>query len=274
MYCIEESDKPNRIFRMLKIIKIDDNKIILPINNEETNRKYQHKLAEKTYKVLEKTNSNKVVVSKKINEYNYFTNYLNSLNIDIVDGKWLFKIMIPNILNYIIERYELKKQEIELSILLNDVSDIETQQIKEFANEYKRINIVTNHINKFKRLEHNIYEETGNLITINNNKKKSLLKSKIIVNYDFPNELINKYNIYEEAIILNILNKIKIDKKRFNGIVINDFEINKNENSKYDSKQLYESKFFKRQNYEYLKNKIKDDEVKIINIKGNSGNIL
>lgn len=274
MYYIEECDKPNKILKFFKFIKIDNNRIILPVSGEEINEKYQVKLAEKTYKILEKTNSNKIVISKKINNYNYFRNYLNSLNIDIVDGKWLFKIMVPNILNFIIERYELNKPEIELSILLNDVSDIEIKQIKEFANEYKRINIVTNHINKFKKLENDIYDEIGNLITINNNKKKSLLKSKIIINYDFPNELINKYNIYEETIILNILNNIKIDKKRFNGIVINDFEINKNENIKYDSKQLYESKFFKKQSFEYITNKIKEDDVKISNIKGNNGNIL
>lgn len=274
MYYIEQSDKPNRMLKILKFIKIDDNKIILPVSGEEINEKYQRKMAEKTYKILGRTNSNKVVISKIINKYIYFKNYLYSLNIDIVDGKWLFRIMIPDILNYIIKKYELEKQEIELSILLNDVSDIEIQQIKEFANEYKRINIVTNHISKFKNLEDKIYEEIGNLITVNNNKKKSLLKSKIIINYDFPNELINKYNIYEEAIIVNILDKIKIDKKRFNGIIINDFEINKKENLKYDSKQLYESKFFKKQSFDYIKNKLKEDNVKIVNIKGNSGNIL
>lgn len=274
MYYIEESDKPNKILKILKLIKTVDNKIILPVNGEELNEKYQYKMAKKTYKILEKTNSNKVVISKKINNYIHFKNYLYSLNIDIVDGKWLFRVMIPDILNYVIEKYELRKQQIELSVLINDASDIEIQQIKEFANEYKRLNVVTNHINKFKNLEDKIYEETGNLITINNNKKKSLSKSKIIINYDFPNELINKYNIYDEAIIVSNLDKIKIDKKRFNGINIKDFEINKNEDLKYDSKQLYEAKFFKKQTFEYIKNKLKEDNVKIVNIKGNSGSIL
>ena len=54
---------------------------------------------------------------------------------------------------------------------------------------------LTNHIEKFKTLERKVLEEYGIMITINNNKKKSLAKSNIILNMDFPNELINKYRL-------------------------------------------------------------------------------
>ena len=37
----------------------------------------------------------------------------------------------------------------------------------------------------------------------------------IILNIDFPQELINKYNVQDEAIIVNIKRKTKINKKRF-----------------------------------------------------------
>ena len=49
MYYIEEIDKPNRILRNFKIIKLEDNKIILPIIEEELSEKYQQKLANKTH---------------------------------------------------------------------------------------------------------------------------------------------------------------------------------------------------------------------------------
>ena len=181
--------------------------------------------------------------------------------------------MVSDILNYIIEKKDLKKQELELSIIVNDVSEIVIEHIKQFAKEYKRINIVTNHIEKFKNIEEQIYNEFGIQITVNNNKKKSLLKSNIIVNYDFPNELINKYNIYDEAIIVNVEDNIKIDKKRFNGIVVNDIEINKCEDEKYNSKELYEAKFFKKQSFKYIRKKLKEDQIKIIDIIGNNGKI-
>ena len=44
----------------------------------------------------------------------------------------------------------------------------------------------------------------SNKINISNNKKKCLRRKEIIINIDFPEELINKYNIYEKAIIINI----------------------------------------------------------------------
>ena len=274
MYYIEETDKQIKISRLIKVIKTEDDKIILQMQNQDLSLKYQQKLAKKTNELLEKTNSNKVVISKNIKKYEYYINYLNSYNIEIVNGKWLFKIMVSDILDYIIGQKELKKQELELSILANYVSDIEIEHIKEFAKEYKRINIVTNHIEKFKKLEEQIYEEYGIFITVNNNKKKSLKKSQVIVNFDFPNELINKYNIYDEAIIINVENNIKIDKKRFNGLVINDFEINNIENKKYSSKELYEAKFFQKQNFKYIRKKIKDDKVQITELTGNNGVLM
>ncbi len=97
--------------------------------------------------------------------------------------------------------------------------------IRKIAKEYKRVNIITNHISKFKNIEKQILENEGIMITVVNNKRKSLVKAKIILNVDFPTELINKYNIYEEAIIINLQGNVKINSKRFNGININDYEI-------------------------------------------------
>ena len=51
------------------------------------------------------------------------------------------------------------------------------------------------------------------------------MKSQVIINMDFNQELINQYKIYEEAIIINAEENIKIEAIRFNGIVINDYEI-------------------------------------------------
>ena len=54
--------------------------------------------------------------------------------------------------------------------------------------------------------------ENGIIITITNNKKKSLMKSQIIINVDFPKELIDRYRINEYATIINIKEKLKINK--------------------------------------------------------------
>ena len=107
-----------------------------------------------------------------------------------------------------------------ISFLINDLTEVEFENIKIFAKKYKTVNIVTNHIEKFKKLENDLVEEDGIIITITNNKKKSLMKSHIILNIDFPRELLNKYMIKDDSIIVNIREKVKINKKRFNGLNI------------------------------------------------------
>lgn len=163
----------------------------------------------------------------------------------------------------------MKKEEINLSILINDLTDIEFENIKKLAQSYKNVNIVTNHIEKFKKLEEQLMEE-GIVITISNNKKKSLMKSQIILNVDFPKELINKYMINDEAIIVNIPEKIKINKKRFNGILIKNYDIDFRNDLKEEKylaednfylKDIYEAQLYRKQSIEEIRKKLKRDNV-------------
>ena len=166
-------------------------------------------------------------------------------------------------------------------MLINDLTDIEFENIKNLARKYKTINIVTNHIEKFKKLEKQLQENEGIIITITNNKKKSLMKTQIILNIDFPKELINKYNIRDDAIIVNVKGKIKINKKRFNGLNINDYEIDFREDkkdekvisNKYYSKDIYESELYKKQRISEIKEKIKIDKVVIKKLILNNGEL-
>ena len=156
-----------------------------------------------------------------------------------------------------------------------------TDTTKEIVKEYKKINIVTNHIEKFKKIEKQILEKEGIMLVISNNRRKSLLKSKIILNIDFPTELINKYQIYEEAIIVNLKGNVKIEKKRFNGININDYEIcfkyedefDFEKKEKYNKKDIYEAKIIKKQPYKFIMKRIDEDQVKIIELVGNKSTI-
>ena len=208
-----------------------------------------------------------------------YINYLNTYGLEIQDGKWLFEILLPEITEYIINKKKIEKTNI--SIMINDLTDIEFENIKILARKYKTINIVTNHIEKFKRLEKQLQENEGIIITITNNKKQSLMKSQIILNIDFPKELINKYNMQDEAIIVNVKENIKINKKRFNGLTINDYEINfredkkesKNFNNKFYLKDLYESELYKKQSISEIRKKIKVDKVIIAKLILNNGEL-
>ena len=103
-------------------------------------------------------------------------------------------------------------------------------------------------------------------------------KSRIILNVDFPSELINKYNINENAIIVNLKGNVKIKSKRFKGININDYEITYSNKElyfedysileKYYKKDIYEALIYKRQPFENVVRKLKKDNVKIDKLVG------
>lgn len=266
MIYIEKNDKPNWLEKTFNIIKIQRNTITLPIN-ETTNEKQIEKIAKKTQKISKQiSSSKKIILSKKMKKEEKYINYLNTYGFEIANGRWLFEVLLTDIVDYTVKNQKMEK--VNISILINDLTDIELENIKILAKKYNTINIVTNHIEKFRNLEKKL-DEQGIIITITNNKKKSLMKSQIIVNVDFPKELINKYRINENAIVINIKKSLKIVQKRFNGLTVNDYEIDfKNDvcdekffGGGYDLKDLYEAGMYKKSSFVDLRKKIKNDKV-------------
>ena len=147
------------------------------------------------------------------------------------------------------------------------------EAIKQIIRQYKVANIVTNHFEKFRKIEEQILEEEGVTLAVTNNKRKSLIKSDIILNVDFPNEVINKYRIYENAIIVNLRGNVQIKSKRFNGICIENYEIEFANQEEFDEqevferKDMYESLIQKNRGFKYLQEQFVRDKVKIKNLR-------
>lgn len=281
MYYIQETDKPKLLFKLFNIIKVKEDKIILPIKEEKISIKKAEKLAIKTKKILDKTNCNKVVLSKVIKTQEDYKNYLYSSDINIIEAEQLTEILLLDILNYIKNKKTLKPEELSLTIFVNDISMNMLENLKIMVKQYKRTNIITNHIQKFKKLEEDFFDEQGIIITVGNNKRKSALKSNVIINVDFPNELINQYNINDEAIIINLRGNIKINKKRFTGININDYEIDFDNFEEFDyekevlfdKKDIYEAELIKNQPFKYSRNDLNKYKVKITKLFGTNNEI-
>jgi len=286
LYFIQEADKPKLISKIFLIPTLDQNKIILPINYEETknNKKIDNKkkeikreiiLVKRTINILNKTHCKKVILSKQMQNRELFCNQLYTQGFKVIDGRWLFTILSEEVIQYAIKTNKMIEEKTKISILVNDLTEIVLENIKNIAKKYNRINIVTNHIEKLKKLEEQLLEEYGVMITLNNNKKKSLTKADIILNFDFPSELINKYRIAEKAIVINLKGNIKIKQKRFEGKIFNDYEITHketedfeyNKNEKYLTKDIYEALIYKHQPIENIMKKIKKDKVKISELK-------
>ena len=284
LYFIKETDKPSKILRFFNVVKLDKDKIVLPIQDEQIDEKQAQKLSIKTKKILDMSNCNKVILSKEIKKQDNYVNFINSYNIEIVDGKWLFELLACKVIEYIKSKKNINEQELSIAILVNTITESSLYNIKEIAKKYKKVNIVTNHIEKFKKIENQILDEDGLMITVVNNKRKSLAKTKVVLNMDFPQELVNQYNIYEEAVVVNIHGNVKIKKKRFNGVCINDYEIEKLKsfddlNYDYDKeiyfeqKDIYEASIYKKQPIENVMRKINKDKIEIKRLVGEN-NIL
>ena len=271
MYYIQETDKPNKIAEWLHIVKLENDTIILPITETSLEEKTAYKLAIKTKTILDKTNSKKLVLSKQVKQQEDYVNYLYSYHYEIVDGNWLFQMLLFDVLEYVIKKLKIKKEEIKIGILVNDLSDLAIYAIKKLITKYKNIKIVTNHIDRFKNIEEKIAEEQGVFINVGNNKRKILSRTNIILNLDFPTELINRYTINNTATIINFKRNVKIKNKRFNGLNINDYEIDWKTNphlERFEAKDVYEAMQYKNRPIEENLKKIKRDNVTIQYLKG------
>lgn len=218
--------------------------------------------------------SKNIVLSKKIYMNVKFKQELSQKGIYIFNGKLLFNYMLLDCLKYISKHMDTKIQKQEISILLNNLTELDKNNIIYLSKNLKRVNIVTNNINKFKKLENYLQKELGISITITNNKKKSLLKSRIILNLDFCENEINLYNINRNAIIINLNGKINIKSKIFEGININNYKIEYkkiNKYNKFDNNMVYESLISKIEVYNDIIDRIKKDKVKIVNLIGQNG---
>lgn len=251
------------------------NILYLPIyDNKKTGNYKIIYLSKKIVKIIK--DEDYIVLSKSLQRISILKNSLYSENINILNGRYLFKCLNFNILSYILK---IKNENIEsegISILINDFNEINKDIIIELAKKVKTLSIVTNNINKFRKIEKYLYSEYGIVLNILNNKKNSLIGAKIIINIDFPEELVNQYRIYSKAVIINILNKIEIQSKKFNGVNINYFTIKMPEKYKiagFKDEEIYESIIYK-YNYKQVQEKCKEDNIEIINLIGNKGIIL
>ena len=270
--------KMKEIFNIISIVNYRNNKVyLLPIHSKWKNKKHKvNKISNEIIKKLEYECTNRVILSKNIKKIDNLRNNLYSKNINILDGRFLFKCLYREIIDYILNLKKEKLENTEICILVNDYTEINEKIIIDIAEKVKNLNVITNNINKLKKIEKYLYNEYGILINNSNSKKTSLLNAKIILNLDFPEELINKYRINTKAIIINFLEKIEIQSKKFNGININYFKINMPNIYKmeeFSDEEVYESIIYN-YNFKEVQDKINKDEIKIKYLIGNKGIIL
>lgn len=105
-----------KIKKFLNIIKVErySTNIIyyLPVFKDSKFSKHRiRKLSSKTNKLLEREGSNTIALSEYLDKNQLLKNYLYSENVNILEGRYLFKCLTYKILEYI---YKIRDKEIEL----------------------------------------------------------------------------------------------------------------------------------------------------------------
>ena len=257
--------KIKSLFGKFFVKKIPNGELIILPGNSKALKKNLAKFL-KVYSV--KT----VCLSKDLEEDEFF----KESNLNILNGKWLYKYLIFNYIKYISSQQDNKLQEMEVSFLINKITELDLENIEETAKAIKCINIVTNATTRIKRLAEKLY---GIILNVTKNYKKSLMKSDIIINIDFPEEEINKFSIPRKAIIINIEKKTKINYKGFNGVNVLDYNtsipkkyLDRDLNlDSFRKEILYESYLYKNTSPKNILKEIKKDNIHIESLVGQKG---
>lgn len=233
---LEEIEEIEKVEKNKKIKETDEIKEIEKIKGVSEQNLEENKSKTNTFSIVDLVNE--IEQSKNI----YCENSIEILNNIMKDGK-----------------KETKEQSIYL--LLEQSSNLNNIKIKEMLNQYKIVYIITDNVKQYRKIEQ-FAEEEAEMLIILNNRKKSLSKAKYIINYDFSQEDIEKFNINRTATILNVAqNKIKIY-QGFQGIVINNIRLKSEKDEKFSIEYEIEK------NKEKINEKIKNEEYYLIGENG------
>lgn len=257
----------NFVWKIVKILnlilkkEVEEDKKIYFIPNLEKENVYK-KLNKKLKKEKTKTKKIQIILSKKLKQYK---DYLKQYK--IVDGKQSFINALEEILLKVLGENPLQMQDIY--ILTNKYCEQSIFIVKKIATKVKTMNIITKEIEKYKILEE-MLEEKGIAVCVANNKKKSLKRAKIIINMDLTKEELSKYVIFRNALIINIAQDKLTNLKGFEGIIVQDIEINLKENEGLKYNNVLEN-FRQLEIYESISNS--NEKIQISKLYGNNGQI-
>ncbi len=250
---------------------------IFPFNEANVRKSKVKKCMNKLKKLMEKYDINSLVISKEIKKVVNFENDLCLLN-----GSSLMPYLIKEIFTYILEKQNIKTELEDIYLCMKEVKQIHIENIYYLANYFRSINIVTPKVNAFQKIADKLGENA--MITVMNNKKKSLAKAKYIVNFDFTKDEISKYTVYRRAIIISINKDGICSNVGFDGIQICDVKIDTSSKIKNFFKKnnllelenlniLYESLINKHDGFSKIKQKMNEDKVNIIKLYGKNGEV-
>ena len=278
---IKEVILKNQFWRGIEI-RIFDNNYVIAVSNKKKDRK---KVKEKLARIIKKLGIDAVVFSKEL-EGDFKNDICEMINIKVVNGKKLMEFMEYDIVKYVLDKQNADTKKEDIYIVFKRDSNLNLDFLKRFLENFRLVNIVTNDVDKLKNIQDNLLDNEGILISVSNNKRKALKRAKYILNINLTKEELEKYRINREAIIVNIGENVKYDEPCFDGVNINYFKIScpdeylerfEQVGSQFDLAQMYESILLQdrvdKTKLEAVYSRIKEDNIKIVELIGNNGPI-
>lgn len=230
--------------------------------------------------LVEENKIKDVVLSNELNEIEELkTAFQNKKQ---VEGKYLLKVMVDEVIDYISNIKNERTENQTIYILVNEYSKINLEIIELLSNKVKSVNIITNRLKRFLNFEKRLYEDNGIMITVSNNKRRALNKANWIINLDFSNDSIKQYKINRNAIFVNLKLEQPEVSKSFSGVIVNGLNIDDvfNKDFRYSKMYkvfnrtlVYENIIQKNKSITEIKEKIADDGIKIKSLIGSRGEL-
>ena len=241
--------------------------VYVDIEKEMTDRRIK-KIAKKLYKLNRKENI-VVALSKELEKNDGLVNQINEYGVSILDGRWLFKFLICDIIEYISNMRERKEETEVVAVIMERQDEILLAQLPEIAKKVKTLKIIRATFG-LDYLEEKLYNEYGIAIQITNNKQKALTNADIVINFDLKEEKLKEYNINSQATLVNIKENIK----NFSGTNINYYKIEYNRENfakmknetKFDSNVIYEGFIYRRDTLPNIRKQLILDNVRLIEL--------
>lgn len=251
---------------------------LIPVKYSKKNKTLIYKCTKKLNCILKQESIDNIIISENLKHINIINRSL--VNNDEVEGKKLLKIMINEVIRYICNIKNEKIENKTIFILVNEYSKSNLEFIEQLACYVKNINIITNNLKKFLIFSNKYYEKNGIMMTVSNNKRKSLNRAELIINVDFLKENLIKYNINRTSIFINLAKGKIQNLKGFSGIIINGLKIRDTvkkeayfikDYKEFNKTVLYESTILNNISFYEIKEKIKQDNVEIQDLIGIKG---
>ena len=223
-----------------------------------------------------------ICVSNQLSQKQEMINFAKKNKLKIMDGKWLLKNMVDQVVEYVVDWKKELWQNQEVTILCQVLDETIMEKIKEICVKVKICNILTKHSKQYQKLEEEVYQTNGIILNVSNNVKRAALKSSVIINFDFSESDLEKCVFSKNACMIQVSRNIDMDKKKFEGKNIISYEIEMPEKylefqeklEDFSNKVLYESFIFKHTNYKNIKKELLQDRVKIVHLQATDKTIL